>query len=74
MIQKCELHERSPCAPNSSMEHRKKHCNKNDAARREAWDLANNFHKLNDKDKPRFFSLSEVWSFPALSSTKLEER
>ena len=39
-------------------------------AGREAWDLAKNVHKLNDKDKTTFFSPSEVWSSPAPSSKK----
>ena len=42
-------------------------------ARREAWDSAKKVHKLNDKDKATFFSLSEVWSLPAPSSKKPEE-
>ena len=43
-------------------------------ARREAWDLVKNVHKLNDKDKATFCSPSEVLSLPAPFSKKPEER
>ena len=42
--------------------------------RRVAWTMARNLPKPKEKDKTTFFSLSEVWSLPAPSSTKPEER
>ena len=36
--------------------------------------MARNVHKLKEKDKATFYSVSEVWSFPAPSFKKLEER
>ena len=43
-------------------------------ARRDGWEMAKSIHKLKEKDKATFYSLSEVWSLPAPSSTKPEER
>ena len=43
-------------------------------ARGQAWELVKHVCKLSDKDKATFFSPSEVWSLPAPSSKKLEER
>ena len=40
IIQKCNPHERSPCAPKFEEKHRKKPCTK------KAWDLAKNVYKL----------------------------
>ena len=42
--------------------------------RRVAWTMARNLPKPKEKDKTTFLSLSEVWSLPAPSSTKPEER
>ena len=39
---------------------------------REAWEIAKHLHKLHDK--ATFFPPSEMWSLPAPSSTKSEER
>ena len=55
---------------NSRIEHRKKPCNKNDAPA-EKHGIWRNVHKLNNKDKATFFSLSEV--FLAITITILEE-
>ena len=60
--------------PNLRTDLRKKPCNKNDAPAEIAWEIAKNVHKLQEMDKATFHSLSEVWSLPAPSSTKLEER
>ena len=70
----CEPQEHSPCAP--KLEHRTQEetLQPERSARREALDLAKNVCTLNEKDNVTFFSPSEVWSLPAPSSKKLEER
>ena len=59
VMQKCEFQERTLVRRNSKIGHRKKLCNKNDAPRREAWDLSKNVYKLKNKnkDKATFYSL-----------------
>ena len=74
VIHRSEPHERSPIAPkieHRSLEETLRH---ERCARRDAWEMAKNVHKLKEKDKTTFYSPSEVWSLPASSSTKSEER
>ena len=49
-------------------------CNKNDAPAEKHGIWRTMSIRLNDKDKTTFFSPSEVWSLPAPSSKKPEER
>ena len=74
VIQKCEAHERSPCAPKFEDRTQEETLQQERCARREAGDLARNVHKVNDKDKVTFVSPSEVWSSPGPPSKKPEER
>ena len=73
-IQKCEPQERSPWAPKFEDRTQEGTLQKERCVRREDWDLAKNVNMLNAKDKATFFSPSEVWSLPAPSSKKPEER
>ena len=74
VILKCELHERSLCDPKIEDRTQEETLQQERCARREAWDLAKHVHKLNNKDKATFCSLSEIWSLTVPSSKKLEER
>ena len=74
VIQKCEPHESIPYAlkfddrtQEATLQHER-------CVRRDAWEMAKNAHKLKDEDKATFYSPSEVWSLPAPSSKKPEER
>ena len=51
VIQHSEPHERSPCAPKFEDRAPEETLQQERCARREAWDLAKNAHRLNDKDK-----------------------
>ena len=74
-IEMCELQERSLCAPkNWEYRTQEETLQQERCASREAWDWAKHVHKLNDSDKATFYSRSEVWSLPAPSSKKPEER
>ena len=42
-------------------------------ARSEAWNLAKNIYKLNEKDKATFYSPAEEWVLPAASAKEPEE-
>ena len=74
VTQKCETQERNRCAPKFEDGTQQETLQQERCALRKAWDLAKNVHKLNDLDKAAFFSPSEVWSLPAPSSKKPEER
>ena len=74
VIQKCDPHERNPCAPRFEERTQDDTLHQERCARREAWDLAKVVYKFKNKNKATFFSPSEVWSLPAPSSKKLEER
>ena len=43
-------------------------------ARGKAWNLAQNTHKLKEKDKAAFYSPAEEWVLPAASTKEPEER
>ena len=74
VLHKCEPQERNPCAPKFEHRTREETSQQERYARREAWDLSKNVHKLKNKDKATFYSLTKAWVMPAPSSTKPEER
>ena len=54
IIQKCEPHERSPCAPKFEEISHEETLYQERCARRVAWDLAKHIYKLKDADKATF--------------------
>ena len=54
IIPKCEPHERSPCAPKFEERSHEETVHQERCARRVAWDLAKNIHKLKNADKATF--------------------
>ena len=54
VIQKCEPHERSPCAPKFEERLQEETLHQERCARRVAWDLAKRTYKLKNADKTTF--------------------
>ena len=54
IIQKCEPHERSPCAPRFEERSQEETLHQERRARRAAWDLAKNIDKLKNAEKATF--------------------
>ena len=73
-IRHSEPHERSPYASKFEERSQEETLQRERCARRDAWEMTKNVHKLKEKDKATFFSPSEVCSLPASSSTKPKER
>ena len=71
VIQRSEPHGRSPYALKFEDGFGAETLKQEQCARRDAWEMAQTFHKLKEKDKATH---SEVWCLPAPSSTKPEER
>ena len=74
VVQKCEPHERSPCAPKFGDRALQETVHQERCARRVSLDLAENASKLKNTEKTMFCSPTEAWVMPAPSSKKLEER
>ena len=60
IIQKCEPHERSPCAPKFGERSHEETLHQERCARRVAWDLAENIYKFKNADKATFYSSIEA--------------
>ena len=60
MIQKCELHERNPCAPRFEERTEDETLQQERCARKVAWHLAKSVYKLKNVDKGTFFSRIEI--------------
>ena len=60
IIPKCELHERSPCAPKFGERSHEETLTQERCARKAAWHLARNIHKLKNSDETVFYVLGEV--------------
>ena len=74
IIQKCEPHERSLCAPKFGESSHEETLHQERCARRAAWDLAKYIYKLKDADKATFYTPIEAKVMPALISKSPEER
>ena len=74
IIQKCEPHERSPCAPKLGERSNEENLHQERCARRAAWDLAKSVFQLENADKAAFHSPIEARATPAPTSTTPEER
>ena len=73
IIQKCAPHERSPCAPKFEKISHEETLIQERCARKAAWDLAKNIHKLKNSDKTMFYVRGEVKAMPAPTSKKPED-
>ena len=64
VIQKCEPHERNPCAPEFAERTQDEALHQEHQARGVAWDLGNNVCKLNNTDKATFDSPVQATATP----------
>ena len=60
ILQSCEPHERSPCAPKFAKRTQDETLHQEHQARGVAWDLAKSVHKLKNKDKATLYSPIEA--------------
>ena len=74
VTQHSEPHDRSPYAPKFEDGSEEETLQQERCARRDAWEMAGSVHKLKEKNKATFHSLSAVWSLPEPSSMKPKER
>ena len=74
VIQKCEPHERNPCAPRFEERTQEETLHQERWAHRVAWNLAKNVYKLKNTDKATFYSPIEARATPAPTSKSPEER
>ena len=74
VIQQSVTRERCLHAPKFEDRTQEEICNKNNAPAEMHGKMAKHVHKFKEKDNATFCSPSEVWSFPAPSSTKPEEQ
>ena len=74
IIQKCEPHERDPCAPKFEERTQDETLQQERCARRVAWDLAKHVYKLNKTDKATFCFPIEATAMSAPTSKSPEER
>ena len=74
VFQKCEAHERCLGAPKFEDRFEEETLQQERCARRDAREIAKHVHQFKDEDKATFYSPSEVWSHPALSSTNPDEK
>ena len=73
-IQKCDSHERNPCAPRFEERTEDETLYQERCARRVEWDLAKCVLKLRNTDKASFYSHLEAKATPAPTSKSPEER
>ena len=74
IIQKCEPHERSSCAPGFEERSQEETLHQESCARRVAWDLVKNICKLKNADKALFCTSIEARVMPTPTSTSPVER
>ena len=74
IIQKCEPHERNPCAPMFEERTQDETLHQERCARRVAWILAESIKKLKNADKATLYSLFASKAIPAPISKSPEER
>ena len=72
--QKCESHERSPCAPKFAEKTKEETLHQERCARGAAWDLAKYIYKHKNWEKGTFYSPVEARVMPAPASKSPEER
>ena len=73
-IQKCEPHERSLCAPKFEQRSHEETLHQERCARRVAWHLAKNIHKLKNADKATFCTPIEARVMLAPTSKRPKQR
>ena len=71
VIQKCEPHERNLCAPRIEERTQDEPLHQERCARKIAWDLAINVHKLKNKDKAMFYSPNAGAHFKNSKETRI---
>ena len=71
---KCEPHERSPCAPKFGEIAQEDTSHQERCARRVAWALSKNIYKLKNADKATFYFAIQAKVMPAPTSKSPEER
>ena len=74
VIQKCEPHERNPCAPRFEERTQEETLHQERGARKVAWNLAKNVYKLKNTDTATFYSPIEARATLAPTSKSPEER
>ena len=74
VIEKCEPHERSPCAPRFEERSHEEPSKQESWAHKAAWDLATNIHKFKNKNRASFCRPVEIRGIPAPISKSPEER
>ena len=74
IVQKCEPHERSPCAPKFADRSQQDTVKQERCARRVAWNLAKNVYNLKNTDKATLYSLTENQAMSAPISKSPEEQ
>ena len=74
LVQKCAPYERSPCAPKFEDSPHEETLNQERCARKAAWDMAKNIHKLRNSDKTVFFTSVEARAMLAPTSESPQER
>ena len=74
IIQKCEPHERSLCAPNFEERSHEETLHQGRCARKAAWDVAKIIYKLKNPDKTTLYTPIEAWVMLTSTSTRPEER
>ena len=74
VIQKCEPHERNPCAPKFAERTQDETLHQESCVRRLAWNLAKSVHKLQEVDKATLYSPIEAGATLAPTPRSPEER
>ena len=73
-VQKCALHERSPCAPKVEEKSHEEILIQERCVRKALWDLAKKIYKLTNSDKATFYVPGEAKVMSAPTSKRPEER
>ena len=74
IIQKCEPHERSPCAPKFEARSQEETFHQEGGVRSAAWDMAKNLYKVKNADKAALYTPIEARVMAAPTSKRPEER